>query len=163
MSYDMNGLSAERRAYLAAEKRHARYIVLMRYVILIAILFLWELAARLSWIDPFITSSPSRVAATIGRLLPGQRFQLSFLPAQLLQLLLLLLQPLCLPLDRFRPLRILRRLALMSLLDLMYLHSLHHDGRREGGNGQPHDHRDHPFAGRNTFFSFCYRRHTTST
>ncbi len=30
MSYDMNGLSAERRAYLAAEKRHARYIVLMR-------------------------------------------------------------------------------------------------------------------------------------
>ncbi len=69
MSYDTNGLSAERRAYLAAEKRHARYIVLMRYVILIAILFLWELAARLSWIDPFITSSPSRVAATIGRLL----------------------------------------------------------------------------------------------
>ena len=71
MASESTVLSPERQTYLAAQKRRERFIVLMRYVILIAALLLWELAAFLSWIDPFITSSPSRVLATIGRLLEG--------------------------------------------------------------------------------------------
>ena len=71
MASEQLELSAERRAYLAARRRIARFVVLMRYVVLLAFIGLWELAAQLSWIDPFITSSPSRVAATIGRLMQG--------------------------------------------------------------------------------------------
>lgn len=62
-------LSMARRAYLSGIRRRERFIKAMRYIILIALIVLWELAARIGWIDPFITSSPSRVGATILRLL----------------------------------------------------------------------------------------------
>ena len=62
-------LSPARKSYLAGIRRRERFITCMRYAILVALIGLWELAARLGWIDPFITSSPSRVAATIARLL----------------------------------------------------------------------------------------------
>jgi len=62
-------VSKERRAFLAAQKRRTRNIVLFRWAILIGFLFLWELAAAIGWMDPFITSSPSRVLATVLRLL----------------------------------------------------------------------------------------------
>lgn len=62
-------LSPARKSYLAGVRRRERFITCMRYAILVALIGLWELAARLGWIDPFITSSPSRVAATIVRLL----------------------------------------------------------------------------------------------
>lgn len=62
-------LSPARKSYLAGIRRRERFITCMRYAILVALIGLWELAARLGWIDPFITSSPSRVAATIVRLL----------------------------------------------------------------------------------------------
>lgn len=62
-------LSPARKSYLAGVRRRERFITCMRYAILVALIGLWELAARLGWIDPFITSSPSRVAATIARLL----------------------------------------------------------------------------------------------
>ena len=62
-------LSMARRAYLNGIRRRERFIKAMRYIILIALIVLWELAARIGWIDPFITSSPSRVGATILRLL----------------------------------------------------------------------------------------------
>lgn len=61
-------LSAERQRYLAAQRRRARSIVLFRWAILLGIILLWELAAAVGWIDPFITSSPSRVIQTIARL-----------------------------------------------------------------------------------------------
>lgn len=62
-------LSPARKSYLAGVRRRERFITCMRYAILVALIGLWELAARLGWIDPFITSSPSRAAATIVRLL----------------------------------------------------------------------------------------------
>lgn len=62
-------LSPARKSYLAGIRRRERFITCMRYAILVALIGLWELAAQLGWIDPFITSSPSRVAATIARLL----------------------------------------------------------------------------------------------
>ena len=62
-------LSPARKSYLAGVRRRERFITCMRYAILVALICLWELAAQVGWIDPFITSSPSRVAATIARLL----------------------------------------------------------------------------------------------
>lgn len=62
-------LSPARKSYLAGIRRRERFITCMRYAILVALIGLWELAAQVGWIDPFITSSPSRVAATIARLL----------------------------------------------------------------------------------------------
>ena len=62
-------LSPARKSYLAGVRRRERFITCMRYAILVALIGLWELAAQVGWIDPFITSSPSRVAATIARLL----------------------------------------------------------------------------------------------
>ena len=64
-------ISRERQAYLLTVKRRAQCITLLRWAILIGILVLWELAAAVGWIDPFITSSPSRVAQTVLRLLRG--------------------------------------------------------------------------------------------
>lgn len=62
-------ISSARKAYLLSVRRRERFIIIMRYAILIGLVGLWELAARVGWIDPFITSCPSRVAATVARLL----------------------------------------------------------------------------------------------
>ena len=58
------GLSAERRAYLRQIRRQERQITVCRAGVLIGFLLLWELAARLGWIDSFIMSSPSRILET---------------------------------------------------------------------------------------------------
>ena len=58
-----------RRAYLQGIRRRERLIRLLRYAILFLLLALWELGARIGWVDPFIVSSPSRVLATLLRLL----------------------------------------------------------------------------------------------
>ena len=63
--------SEHRIAYLQSVKRSAAFVRIMQYALLAFFLLLWEIAARTGWIDPFITSSPSRVAATIARLLRG--------------------------------------------------------------------------------------------
>lgn len=61
--------SVYRRAYLKRLRRNEHFIQIMRFMLLIALLAVWEVAARLGWIDAFITSSPSRVIGTIRRLL----------------------------------------------------------------------------------------------
>lgn len=58
-------LSPERQLYLKKRRRRSVLIQAMRVLLLVGFLALWELAARLDWIDPFIVSSPSRVVATI--------------------------------------------------------------------------------------------------
>lgn len=60
--------SPEHAGYLKKQKRNAVAVNLARAGVLIALLSLWEIGARLSLIDPFITSSPSRVVKTIGEL-----------------------------------------------------------------------------------------------
>ena len=61
-------LSPERLLYLKAEKRRRLKIYAIRAAILVIFTALWELAARVGWIDPFIMSQPSRIASTIGSL-----------------------------------------------------------------------------------------------
>lgn len=58
-------LSAERKVYLRQLQRQKREITWWRTGLLFGLLLLWELAARLGWIDSFITSSPSRIISTL--------------------------------------------------------------------------------------------------
>lgn len=60
--------SREHIAYLKKQKQKRVIISLSRWIILFAIIGLWELCAQVKLIDPFITSSPSRVIKTIGDL-----------------------------------------------------------------------------------------------
>ena len=60
-----DALSAERARYLQARAREQRIVRAAQITLLIATLALWEAAARMKWIDAFITSSPSRVWRTL--------------------------------------------------------------------------------------------------
>ncbi len=60
--------SKEHSAYLKKQKRKKLIIILSRCLILAFILGVWELFAQLKVFNPFITSSPSRVCATIASL-----------------------------------------------------------------------------------------------
>lgn len=60
--------SREHLAYLKKQRNKKIAITLFRVFILAALLILWEICARFKVIDPFITSSPSRVCATIASL-----------------------------------------------------------------------------------------------
>ena len=65
-------LSAERQAYLRQIRRQKRDISLWRAGVLIGFLLLWEISARLGWIDSFIMSSPSRILETLFSLSDNQ-------------------------------------------------------------------------------------------
>jgi NitT/TauT family transport system permease protein len=58
-------LSPRRRAYLRRQKRRRTAVHFLQVFLLTALLLLWELSARLGWIDAFIFSSPCRIAATL--------------------------------------------------------------------------------------------------
>ncbi len=60
--------SREHLAYLKKQRNKKIIINVSRVLILVAVLGIWELCAQLKVIDPFITSSPSRVALTIAEL-----------------------------------------------------------------------------------------------
>lgn len=62
------GLSSGYTRYLKLQKRVWWGIVLSRLLLLIAFLGLWELAARLKWVDPLLTSQPSKLAITFREL-----------------------------------------------------------------------------------------------
>ena len=61
-------LSAERAQYLRRRARSRRAVLCAQLVLLVLIFVLWEAAARRKWIDPFITSSPSRIWKTFRNL-----------------------------------------------------------------------------------------------
>ena len=63
--------SKEHIAYLKRKKRKAVLINVARIGILLLLIGLWELCAQFNVIDPFITSSPSRIIKTIGDLYSG--------------------------------------------------------------------------------------------
>ena len=54
--------------FLKARKRDAAFVRVSQIGILRFVVLLWELGADLKWFDPFILSSPSRIAATVARL-----------------------------------------------------------------------------------------------
>lgn len=53
--------SKEHKEYLKRVKRNRRNIVITRMVILVAFFILWEVLGNLKVIDPFLTSTPSRM------------------------------------------------------------------------------------------------------
>ncbi|MDU6295288.1 ABC transporter permease [Clostridium celatum] len=55
----------EHELYLKGVKKEKIKITLTRIFILIALIALWEIAARVGWIDPFLTSSPSRIVKSL--------------------------------------------------------------------------------------------------
>lgn len=57
--------SREHLLYLRKLKRNGALVHAARIAVLFAFLLLWELSARFEWINPFITSSPSRVWDTL--------------------------------------------------------------------------------------------------
>lgn len=63
-----NGYSKEHLLYLKKNRRNTVLVNVARVGLLVIILAVWELFAQFNVIDPFITSSPSRVLRTIGDL-----------------------------------------------------------------------------------------------
>jgi NitT/TauT family transport system permease protein len=61
-------ISVEQGLYLRKLKQKTVFINVVRVAVLAVLLLFWELAARLEWVNPFITSSPSRIAKTIADL-----------------------------------------------------------------------------------------------
>ena len=61
-------MTEQRKRYLRRRRRYTVCIQIGRVLLLVAALALWEIAARLSLVDPFIVSSPSRVVATLATL-----------------------------------------------------------------------------------------------
>ncbi len=60
-----NHFSENHLNYLKRIKRETTAVWILRFSLLFGLLFLWELFARLEWIDSFITSSPSKMASTL--------------------------------------------------------------------------------------------------
>jgi NitT/TauT family transport system permease protein len=58
-------VSPEHQAYLARQRRYRMRVLLTQVFLLASLLIIWELAASMRWIDPFITSQPSRVLRTL--------------------------------------------------------------------------------------------------
>lgn len=56
--------SEEHKIYIKSVKREKYCVIFTRLVILIAFFSLWEIAGRLKLIDPFLTSTPSRMYAS---------------------------------------------------------------------------------------------------
>ncbi len=63
-----NSYSREHLAYLKKQRNKKIIVILSRAFLLIAILGIWEICAQCRVVDPFVTSSPSRVIKTIGSL-----------------------------------------------------------------------------------------------
>ena len=61
-------LSPRRTAYLRSRHRRRTAVRTVQILLLLAFLILWEVAARLGWVDTFIVSSPCRVAAKLTQL-----------------------------------------------------------------------------------------------
>ncbi len=55
----------EHAAYLQAARRKSIFVNAARVALLGVLLLFWELSASLQWVNPFITSSPSRIVACI--------------------------------------------------------------------------------------------------
>ena len=60
--------SPARQAYLLANRRQNRQVHLWQIALLLGLLALWELSCRMGLSDGFLTSCPSRMAATFAAL-----------------------------------------------------------------------------------------------
>lgn len=69
-----NTFSRERALYLNKRKKDKIAVIFWRITLLIALIGCWELFAEIGIIDPFITSSPSRVVVTVRNLFVNDNF-----------------------------------------------------------------------------------------
>lgn len=58
-------ISKDHLAYLQQKKNYKIRVITAQLGLLLAIILFWELAGNLKWIDPFITSQPSRIVRTL--------------------------------------------------------------------------------------------------
>jgi NitT/TauT family transport system permease protein len=58
---EVDKITKEHEVYLRKVQKTKREIVISRVLILVIFIALWQIAATLKWIDPFLTSSPTRV------------------------------------------------------------------------------------------------------
>ena len=61
--------SKEQAAFLAHIRRRKRAVFFLQIFLLIFFFLLWEVAADLGWIDPFIFSQPTKMLAAAGKML----------------------------------------------------------------------------------------------
>ncbi len=61
-------ISREHMLYLRGVRKKSVTVNVIRCAVLILFLSIWEISAQLAWVNPFITSSPSRIAKTIADL-----------------------------------------------------------------------------------------------
>lgn len=71
----MPKVKTPRQLYLNRRRNDKITTILLQIGILVAFIGLWELAARLEWIDSFIMSCPSRIVKTLGDIEPAQLFK----------------------------------------------------------------------------------------
>ena len=60
-------ISVEHNNYLKKTRRYTFLLTISRILLLILFFTLWEIAAELKWIDPFLTSSPTRIIKLLYR------------------------------------------------------------------------------------------------
>ena len=68
MKRERKAASAEHKKYLKRLRRENGLVQILRFGLLLALLGVWELVSAMQWVDPFIISSPSRIARTIAEL-----------------------------------------------------------------------------------------------
>lgn len=59
--------------FLQSQKKKKQFVRLMRILVFVLFLLLWEISARLGWIDSFIFSSPSQIGRTFFSMLLHQQ------------------------------------------------------------------------------------------
>ncbi len=65
MKKENKNFSPQHLLFIKKHKRETIFVFTMRFIILFSLLGIWELLARTGLIDSFITSSPSKIIATI--------------------------------------------------------------------------------------------------
>ncbi len=63
-----NGYSKEHLLYLKDIRKKNLLVNITRFAVLFLLLLVWELSAQFAWVNPFITSSPSRIVKTVAEL-----------------------------------------------------------------------------------------------
>lgn len=64
-------MNNEHEEYLRNIKKEKFKVVFFRIIILLTLILLWEIAAEYRWIDPFLSSSPSRIAKSLMKFIEG--------------------------------------------------------------------------------------------
>ena len=74
LSNRSDNISVNQELFLKAHRRHHHIISLFRLLLIVVFLGLWELAARLEWIDSFFFSSPSGIVTYLCHMFADHSF-----------------------------------------------------------------------------------------